>query len=260
MALAHLGLVDEQDHGLPLRRQPRQNLPPIGRHHRVADHMRVGQKPLDPLVAAVQPLGRARQARRHIHQVGAAHLKHRRHQQRQLTPLRLTLARQALLAVRRDGLGQLLDPTHSRRSAHPGALNHTPSLFATKLTHDKPLSPWSRRAPAPSPASHATPASTPSHPLPVSLEPTRKGTSPQGFACSLTRRWPPTTPQPDPNSPSKWAWGPGAEKGRNQNPRNRLPRREDGARRPPDAIRAQNPALYGVSKLSHFEPTMGQPD
>jgi hypothetical protein len=99
---------------------------------------RVGQKPLDPLVAAVQPLGRARQARRHIHQVGAAHLKHRRHQQRQLAPLRLTLARQALLHVRRDGLGQLLDPTHSRRSAHPGALNHTPSPLATKLTHDKP--------------------------------------------------------------------------------------------------------------------------
>src|SRR4051794_12312082 len=39
--------------------------------------------------AAVEPLGRARQARRHIHQVGAAHLKHRRHQQRQLAPLRL---------------------------------------------------------------------------------------------------------------------------------------------------------------------------
>src|SRR4051794_26031506 len=46
-------------------------------------------------------------------------------------------AAQALLHVRRDGLGQLLDPTHSRRSAHPGALNHTPSLLATKLTHDK---------------------------------------------------------------------------------------------------------------------------
>src|SRR4051794_31097520 len=98
---------------------------------------RVGQKPLDPLIAAGQPLGRPRQARRHVHQVGAAHLKHRRHQQRQLAPLRLTLARQALLHVRRDGLGQLLDPTHSRRSAHPGALNHTPSLLATKLTHDK---------------------------------------------------------------------------------------------------------------------------
>ena len=51
--------------------------------------------------------------------------------------MRLTLARQALLHVPRDGLGQLLDPTHSRRSAHPGALNHTPSLLATKLTHDK---------------------------------------------------------------------------------------------------------------------------
>jgi hypothetical protein len=44
-----------------------------------------------------------------------------------------------LLHVRRDGLGQLLDPTHSRRSAHPGALNHMPSLLATKLTHDKRL-------------------------------------------------------------------------------------------------------------------------
>src|SRR3954465_6332936 len=50
----------------------------------------------------------------------------------------------------------------------------------------RPLSPWSRRAPAPPPASHATPASAPAHPLPVSLELTRKGTSPHGFACSLT--------------------------------------------------------------------------
>ena len=65
-----------------------------------------------------------------------------RHQQRQLAPLRLTLARQALLQVRRDGLGQLLDPTHSRRSAHPGALNHTPSPHATKLTHGKRHGPY----------------------------------------------------------------------------------------------------------------------
>ena len=33
------------------------------------------------------------QARCHLHQVGAAHLTHRRHQKRQLVPLRLTLAR-----------------------------------------------------------------------------------------------------------------------------------------------------------------------
>src|SRR3954454_9760104 len=58
------------------------------------------------------------------------------------------------------------------------------AALATRAPDRAPLSPWSRRAPAPPPASHATPASTPSHPLPVSLEPTRKGTSPHGFACS----------------------------------------------------------------------------
>jgi hypothetical protein len=93
MTLVHLCLVDQENDGLTLRRQPRQHLPPIGRHHGLADHVRVGQKSLDPLVAAVQPLSRPRQARRHVHQVGAAHLKHRRHQKRELVPLRLALAR-----------------------------------------------------------------------------------------------------------------------------------------------------------------------
>jgi hypothetical protein len=62
---------------------------------------------------------------------------------------------------------------------------------------------------------------------------------PSGVWPTITRWSRRTTPQPDPNSPGKWAWVPGAERGRNQNPRNRLPLREDGARRPPDPIRVQ---------------------
>src|SRR3954470_15895292 len=98
MTLVHLCLVDQENDGLTLRRQPRQHLPPIGRHPGLADHVRVGQKSLDPLVAAVQPLSRPRQARRHVHQVGAAHLKHRRHQKRELVPLlQETLLQETLL-------------------------------------------------------------------------------------------------------------------------------------------------------------------
>src|SRR3954462_1495970 len=98
MTLIHLCLVDQENDGLTLRRQPRQPLPPIGRHPGLADHVRVGQKSLDPLVAAVQPLSRPRQARRHVHQVGAAHLKHRRHQKRELVPLlQETLLQETLL-------------------------------------------------------------------------------------------------------------------------------------------------------------------
>src|SRR3954468_16015876 len=98
MTLVHLCLVDQENDGLTLRRQPRQPLPPIGRHPGLADHVRVGQKSLDPLVAAVQPLSRPRQARRHVHQVGAAHLKHRRHQKRELVPLlQETLLQETLL-------------------------------------------------------------------------------------------------------------------------------------------------------------------
>src|SRR3954469_20246695 len=42
----------------------------------------------------------------------------------------------------------------------------------------RPLSPWSRQAPAPSPASHAIPASAPAHPRSVSPKPTSIGSQP----------------------------------------------------------------------------------
>src|SRR3954470_5260686 len=42
----------------------------------------------------------------------------------------------------------------------------------------RPLSPWSRQAPAPSPASHAIPASAPAHPRSVSPKPTSIGSPP----------------------------------------------------------------------------------
>src|SRR4051794_5199333 len=42
----------------------------------------------------------------------------------------------------------------------------------------RPLSPWSRPAPAPSPASHAIPASAPAHPRSVSPKPTSIGSPP----------------------------------------------------------------------------------
>src|SRR3954464_11787968 len=49
----------------------------------------------------------------------------------------------------------------------------------------RPLSPWSRRAAAPRPASHATPASAPAHPLPVSAKPTSIGSQPPRL-CMLS--------------------------------------------------------------------------
>src|SRR3954468_21382301 len=42
----------------------------------------------------------------------------------------------------------------------------------------RPLSPWSRRAPAPPPTSHAIPASAPARPLSVSPKPTSIGSQP----------------------------------------------------------------------------------
>lgn len=57
----------------------------------VAVHQGVGQQPLDPLGAHVQPPRPARQRRRQVDQIGTAHRQHGRHQQRQLLSLRLAL-------------------------------------------------------------------------------------------------------------------------------------------------------------------------
>jgi hypothetical protein len=73
-----------------------------------------------------------------IHQIGAADIQHRRHQQRQLLALRLAPTGKTALQIRRNRLGQNLDPTHAKTplSSKAGSLNHTP-------THDvNKTDPW----------------------------------------------------------------------------------------------------------------------
>ena len=87
------GLVEDQHEPLARGRRTAEQLPGVGRHHRVHLQARVGQQALDPLVAHVEPLGPPRQCRRQVHQVGAARLQHRRHQQAELGALGLPLPR-----------------------------------------------------------------------------------------------------------------------------------------------------------------------
>ncbi len=134
MKLRRLGLIDHQDERLATRGDASQNLPAVRRHHRVAVHQVIGEKPLDPLVAHDELLGSTRQRRRQIHQIGAPHVQHRRHQKRQLLALRLALTRKPRLQIRRNRLGQMLDPTHSNNSAliRAESLNHMPILPVKK--------------------------------------------------------------------------------------------------------------------------------
>jgi len=100
--------------------QARQNLARVGRHHGFDIDARVAEQPADPLVAHVQPLGRARHGGGQLHEVDAAHVQRRRHQQRQ--PLTL------LLVLRRKPCGQVglnrrhrFNPTHPQGSANSKA-------------------------------------------------------------------------------------------------------------------------------------------
>src|SRR3954447_17902517 len=54
----------------------------------------------------------------------------------------------------------------------------------------RPLSPWSRPAPAPSPTSHAIPASAPAHPRSVSPKPTSIGSPPPTDLHALSGQQP----------------------------------------------------------------------
>src|SRR4051812_45074803 len=104
VAVGELGLVQDQNHGIAQRRRLFQNLARERLHDLVADDQGIAEKPRDPLVAHVRPVGGARQPGRQVHQVRAAHVQHRRHQQRQLLPLRLTLAGEPSLEVRADAV------------------------------------------------------------------------------------------------------------------------------------------------------------
>jgi hypothetical protein len=100
MAVGHLGLVKDQDDRLASRARPLQDLARERLHDRVADPQRIAEQPADPLVAHVGAVGLPRQPGGQVHQVGAAHVQHRRHQKSQLRSLGLTLFRQAALEFR----------------------------------------------------------------------------------------------------------------------------------------------------------------
>jgi hypothetical protein len=87
------------------------------------------------LVAHVRAVRLKRQAGRQVHQVGAAHVQHRRDQQRQLRPLGLALLRQATLEFRTEALRDFLDAVHHGFQGPPKAepLNHTPIPHVNSL-------------------------------------------------------------------------------------------------------------------------------
>ncbi len=87
MAIIELGLIKDQYQRLALGREIAQNLAGERRHHRVRIDQRVLQDALEPLIAHVDTLGVPRQPGGQIPQVGAADIKHRRHQPRQIITL-----------------------------------------------------------------------------------------------------------------------------------------------------------------------------
>ena len=97
-------------------RNPRQNLPRERGHHRVAIHQIVGHEPLDPLGTPVDPLYRARQDRRQIHQIRAPNLQHRRHQKTKLVTLRLALRRIPILQIVYNPRSNRRNPVHPMSS------------------------------------------------------------------------------------------------------------------------------------------------
>ena len=116
MTVRQLALVQDQFHPSRLGRL-RQHLPGERRHHLGGIDQRVGQQAGDPLVAHVDPLGRSRQRRRQVHQVGAALAQHRRHQERQALALGLALPRQPPPQFLADTRRDPFNPAHANRSA-----------------------------------------------------------------------------------------------------------------------------------------------
>jgi exopolyphosphatase/pppGpp-phosphohydrolase len=112
VAVGQLALVQDQLHP-PQPRCPRQHLSREGRHHDIAVDERVGQYARDPLIAHVDPLRRPRQRGGQLHQVGAAHVQHRHHQQRQRLTLGLALPGQSTPQFLADAFRQQFDPAHA---------------------------------------------------------------------------------------------------------------------------------------------------
>ncbi len=76
-----LALVDDQHKRVRLGPGARQYLTRKGRHHLAGVDERVGEQAADPLVAHVQPLGRAGQGGRKFHQVDVTHVQGGRHKE-----------------------------------------------------------------------------------------------------------------------------------------------------------------------------------
>jgi hypothetical protein len=88
-----LALVDDQHKRVRLCTGARQHLAGKGRHHLAGVDERVGEQAADPLVAHVQPLGRARPGGREFHQVDVTHVQGGCHKESQTFALLLVLPR-----------------------------------------------------------------------------------------------------------------------------------------------------------------------
>jgi hypothetical protein len=118
VAVRHFGLIQDQDKGLAIGGCPLQDLARKRLHDVVTDHQGIAKQPADPLVAHIGAVRLPRQPGSQIHQVGAAHVEHRRNQKRQFCPLGLTLFRQATLEFRAEAIRNFLDAVHD---AFPGS-------------------------------------------------------------------------------------------------------------------------------------------
>jgi hypothetical protein len=133
MAVAELGLVQDQDKRLILARQPAHDLAGKGRHHRIPIDQRVHQHPRDPLIAHVDAVGVAGQTRGQVHPIGTAHIQHRRHQQRQIGPLGLPLLGQKSAKFLGYPFSQASDAVHDPNPLKIGRTLSITRRFRTSI-------------------------------------------------------------------------------------------------------------------------------
>ena len=112
VAIGGRGLVEDQRDRLSSLGQLRQDLAGERFHNRIAAHQIIGQKPGNPLISHIPAIGFPRQPGGQFDQIGAAHMQHGRHQNRQLIPLRFALLWQPLRQLRFDAFRPNHDPVH----------------------------------------------------------------------------------------------------------------------------------------------------
>ena len=136
MGIVDLALVDDHHEGARAGAGARQNLARVGRHHGFDIDVRVAEQPADPLVAHVQPLGRARHGSGQLHQVDATNVQRRRHQQRQPLALLLVLRRKPCGKVGPNRCRHRFNSTHPQGSANSKAEPPTTSTLQTARISD----------------------------------------------------------------------------------------------------------------------------